>query len=100
MKKERLQICCRKQKRNRSFFEVVHQTCTKPGFLIVLRRKAKTRKPLIFNDFRVARDKGFEPLTFWSVDVVLAFFLFSPFPKTLDFMRFSEDRLFMSSYIF
>ena len=30
-------------------------------------RNKKTRKLLIHKSFRVARDKGFEPLTFWSV---------------------------------
>ena len=53
--------------RNRSFFDVVHEMCTKSLFSENPLRKSKTRKPLIMAGFRVARCKGFEPLTFWSV---------------------------------
>ena len=52
---------------NRNFFEVVHEMCTKSLFLENPLRNKKTRKPLMHKSFRVARDKGFEPLTFWSV---------------------------------
>ena len=52
---------------SRSFFDIVHEMCTKSLFSGNPLRNRETRKPLIHKDFRVARDKGFEPLTFWSV---------------------------------
>jgi len=36
----------------------------------------------------LARDKGFEPLTFWSVDMVFSFYILAHLFKKLDFMRF------------
>ena len=72
---------------SRPFFGLVHEMCTKSVFLAIPLRKAKTRKPLIFNDFRVARDKGFEPLTFWSVDMVFSFRCLTHLFKKSDFMR-------------
>ncbi len=51
-------------------------------------------------DGLLARDKGFEPLTFWSVDRVYPFYGFSQLAKKSDFMRVSEFGPFVASHHF
>ena len=46
----------------------------------------------------LARDKGFEPLTFWSVAMANPFYNFPRLTKTPDFMRLSACVLFASSH--
>ncbi len=66
-------------------------------------RNRKTRKPLIHKSFRVALDKGFEPLPFWSAAMARTFHGFSQLAKTLiscGFQRFALSRSLIVSDLF